>query len=139
MSRTPEQRQHIRDVADAIEAEHRRFEMSDYVALDPDCGTTTCIAAWSCHVRNVVWDMDELRRDGDACRTSTGQLISHDAAKAMGLDAIERCQLLEGQGVDSAEAMPEHLRAKGMSDALRQIADGSEVVDALDDVVERYV
>ena len=34
--------------------------------------------------------------------------------------------------------MPEHLRAKGMADAVRQIAYGATVTDALDDVVDRY-
>ena len=139
MSRTPEQRQHILDVADAIEAESERFDMRDYVKLDSKCGTAMCIAGWSCHVRNVGWDMTELRRDGDAYSHSTGQLISHDAVNAMGLNAFERSRLFETRGLEVAAEMPEHLRAKGMSDALRQIADGSEVVDALDDVSERYV
>lgn len=127
------------DVADAIEAEAERFDMDNYVRLDPECGTAMCIAGWSCHVRKVGWDMTELRWDGDASLTSTGQLISAVAANAMGLDLCERYCLFESRGVVVAADMPEHLRAKGMSDALRQIADGSEVVDALDDVSERYV
>ena len=135
MPHTEEQRQHMHDVADAFEAESERFNMNHFEKHAPDCGTIMCIAGWSRHIRgkdvlsipDYGYDWEEPRMDED------------DVRYAMGLTRDEFSRLCLGDGMDVALKLPEHLRAKGMADAVRQIANGATVTDALNDVAERYV
>ena len=120
---------HLRDIADAIESEPERFNMDRWVPLDGmnndrggPCGTASCIGGWSQALRGVSTREGPLR-----------------AYAAMGLDEVAGRQLCIRRGLDVANGMPKHLRAKGMADALRQIADGVPVLDALGDVAARYV
>ena len=119
--RTPEQRQHMYDVADAIENEPDQFDMSHYI-----CGSNMCIAGWSVALR------------GGNVRLMEADEVDSDCATHMGIDMISARRLFGGEGIHTAEEMPDHLRAKGMADAVRQIADGATVTDALRDVRNRY-
>lgn len=122
-ARTPEQRQHMHDVADAIETHENRFDMTVFSEHRPECGTVMCIAGWSDHL---------LGRSTERVRTSV-------AAAVMGLSQSDAVDLFCYSGVHASLRMPKHLRAKGMADAVRQIADGATVRNALKDVAERYV
>ena len=123
--RTPEQRQHMLDVADAFEAHANQFDMNNY-ANKGECGTVMCIAGWSTHLQGYEWSWYVFGGGSLARVTEDGFHASDLAANAMGLSELEAVDLFVN-GIDAAESMPVHLRAKGMSDAVRQIADGVPV------------
>ena len=62
-----------------------------------------------------------------------------DVRNAMGLSFTEYRLLCLGEGMHVASKLPEHLRAKGMADVVRQVADGAPVDEAHADVLERYL
>lgn len=132
--KTAEQKQHLLDIADAIENEPQRFDMKVYYSTDESAfcqsveqamnhyGTTMCIAGWSGHIAKDYYNFG-----------------INGAASRMGLSYEDANRLCLSPGMATAENMPEHLRAKGMSDAVRQIANDAPVEAALDDVAERYI
>jgi len=139
-ARRPEQRQHGYDVANAIEANPDHFSMSE-VFSSARCGTAACIAGWS---DALTCKLDLSKPRGVVVQARNRALVWFDEsyigliAERFGLSIGEVDSLCFGSGIDIAKGMPSHLRAKGMADAVRQIANGAAVDDALEDVAERY-
>ena len=139
-TRTPEQRQHMLDVADAINTHPDNFDMVEVLGAGP-CGSVACIAGWS---DALSWNIDMTQDNedfiGNVERGPDGEVLSYSGRFAVrsGVPHFDSRGLCGADGIAAAEDMPVHLRAKGISDALRQIADGANYLDALDDVVDRY-
>ena len=138
--RTPAQRQHMLDVADAIEFNPDNFDMAEVLGVGP-CGSVACIAGWSDALRFNI-DMTQTNECTlQSCeRDQSGKLLHYWERFALrtGLSVADSRRLCGDRGIGAAHEMPDHLRAKGIADALRQIADGANYSDALDDVVVRY-
>lgn len=138
--RTPAQRQHMLDVADAIESHPDHFDMATVLDVGP-CGSVACIAGWS---DALSWNIDMTRENddfiGDVELGPYGKRLTYWERFAVrsGLSYVDSSWLCGSDGIGAADEIPVHLRAKGISDALRQIADGANYRVALDDVVDRY-
>ena len=138
--RTPEQRQHMLDVANAINTHPDNFDMTEVLGVGT-CGSVACIAGWS---DALSWKIDMTQDNddfiGDVERGPDGKVLTYWQRFAVrsGLSNVDSRLLCGYCGIGAAEAMPAHLRAKGIADALRQIADGAHFQDALNDVVDRY-
>lgn len=123
---------HINKIANAIEDRANLFDgqigfyMGDFiheiddtekaegVTLDkalPECGTTACIAGWS-----------RIIRTNDTSPIATGSFDWEAEAEAMGLTSNE------GFGLFYQTGIPDKVAVK----ALRLIADGKDVVSAVD-------
>ena len=139
-TRTPEQRQHMLDVADAINTHPDHFDMAEVLGSGP-CGSVACIAGWS---DALSWNIDMTQNDrgliGGIERGPDGNVLKYWERFAMrtGLSIADSRRLCGDRGIRAADEMPAHLRAKGIADALLQIADGAHFQEALDDVVDRY-
>ena len=138
--RTPAQRQHMLDVAGAINTHPDNFDMNEVLGSGP-CGSVACIAGWS---DALSWNIDMTQDNedfiGNVERGPNGEVLSYSGRFAVrsGLSRLDSRRLCGSDGIRAADEMPVHLRAKGIADALRQIADGANYRDALDDVVDRY-
>lgn len=129
MAITEEGRQHLLEIANRIRTEPDRFDMEDFYTKNGahvfpnewDCDTAACIAGWSAVISGDLEDF-----------TAT------DLAVRTGLSRGEAWILCYDAGVEAASAMPEHLRAEGMADAVEQVANGVGARTALDDVRTRY-
>ena len=125
MTKTAEQRAHILAVADFIENEPESFDMRNWDRpAETPCGSVMCIGGTSDLIAGEGWSLGD-----DA----------YVIALRFGIGDEEATGLCFESGPEVALNMPAHLRAKGMADALRQIAEDVRVPVALMDVGSRYV
>ncbi len=126
MTPTPEQLAHRHEVADWIEANPTGFDMAFYGVMG-ECGAVMCIAGVSATLTGEAeWDSDGFMEWAKVV-----------ASKAMGFAWDDAGALFVDLGIPAAESMPEHLRAKGMAQAVRYTCEMS-VSDALDRAVAEY-
>ena len=138
MQKTSEQVAHINQVADLIEGNPESFDMNywraDIATVDEGCGMIACIGGWS--------DMVLLEESGIEPFSYGDQLDEADGvgrvAERFGISELDAEALCYEAGANAWKAMYEHLRAKGMASALRDIASDRSVGSALKDAVERF-